>query len=77
MKEPIVTMEQLKKLLDYLADDNSEGSFRYLIYDVMGFEAKDYCDLYHTGLMGFKDWYYECRDKAKKFNPPTKLTKEE
>ena len=64
MEEPVITMEQFKKLLDYLNDDNREGSFRYLIYDIMGFTTAEYCDLYETGLMGFKDKYYEYREKA-------------
>jgi len=63
MKEPVITMKQMKALLDYLSDDDQEGSFRYLIYDVMGFKHKDYCDLYYTGLMTFKDNLYEMRSE--------------
>ena len=64
-KEVTVSMDQLRKMFTYLMDEKKEGSFRYIIYDVMGFECKDYCDLYSTGLMEFKDWISDLK-KIKK-----------
>jgi len=31
--------------------ENKNGSFRHLIYDVMGFQGKDYTKLYKAGGM--------------------------
>ena len=59
--ETVVTMDQLQRMVTYLADNESEGSFRYLIYDVMGFNTSNYCDLYSTGLMNFIDYIHELR----------------
>ena len=58
-----ITLKQLTNLFKYLQDDTKQATFRYLIYEVMGFKPKDYCDLYYTGLMSFKDMIYELRDE--------------
>jgi hypothetical protein len=64
MRRPLkITLEQLRALFACLSDKQLQGSFRYIIYDVMGFKQKDYCDLYHTGLATFKDELYELRDE--------------
>ena len=65
MDEPKITCSQLKALFDFLMEDEREASFRYLIYDIMGFKPEDYCDLYSTGLMNFKDTFYEMRNNNK------------
>jgi hypothetical protein len=57
-----VTLKQLKAMFDYLSDKERQGTFRYIVYEIMGFKHKDYCDLYYTGLMNFKDMIYELRD---------------
>ena len=59
----VITREQFTKLISYLMNDEKQGTFRYLIYDVMDFKAEDYSWLYSTGLMGFKDYFYELRNK--------------
>lgn len=60
-----ITLLQLKKLFNYLLDDKRQATFRYLIYDIMGFKAKDYSDLYATNLMNLKDNLYSLRDENK------------
>jgi len=65
-KELMVSVTQLRKLFTYLMDEKREASFRYLIYEVMGFKPENYSDLYYTGLMSFKDMFYEYRQDAKK-----------
>lgn len=57
-------MDQLKKLFEYLMSDK-QGTFRYLIYDIMGFDNRNYGDLYCSGLMGFKDWIDELKTGTK------------
>jgi len=65
MKEFTITRTQLKKLFDYLSNKEREGTFRYLIYDVMGLKPENYSDMYSTGLMGFKDEIYDLRSELK------------
>jgi hypothetical protein len=65
MDEKYITLNQLRALFKYLMY-NDESSFRYLIYDVMGFKREDYSDLYATGLMEFKDYIYELKRGDKK-----------
>lgn len=59
----VITREQFTKLIKYLMNDKSQGTFRYLIYDVMGFKPEDYSWLYSTGLMYFKDYFYDLKNK--------------
>ena len=66
MEKEIITREQLTKLFDYLRNDTRQATFRYLIYNVMGFKSEDYSWLYSTGLMGLKDMIYDYRDKIKR-----------
>ena len=65
MDEKYITLNQLRALFKYLMYNDSESSFRYLIYDVMGFKREDYSDLYATGLMEFKDYIYELKQRRK------------
>jgi len=53
--EEVITKKQFTKLMTYLMDINTHGSFRYLIYDVMGFHSSDYQWLYETGLFTFNN----------------------
>ena len=59
----VITKEQFTKMIDFLMNDKRVGSFRYIIYDVMGFKQEDYFWLYKTGLMNFKDKIYDLRNK--------------
>ena len=47
MTEEEIRLDQTKKVFEALADFviNGSGSYRYLIYDKLGFECKDYADL--------------------------------
>lgn len=47
MIEEEIRLDQTKKVFEALADFviNGSGSYRYLIYDKLGFECKDYADL--------------------------------
>ena len=47
LNEEEIRLDQTKKVFEALADFviNGSGSYRYLIYDKLGFECKDYADL--------------------------------
>jgi hypothetical protein len=51
MEKP--TVEQVVWVFEKLIKDI--GTFRYLIYDKMGFESKDYEDLYRAGGMAINN----------------------
>ena len=65
-KEITITIKQLKDLFNFFLSGR-EGSFRYLIYDVMGFEPKDYCNLDNTNLIRFNNYFCELKEKAESF----------
>ncbi|MFA5048566.1 MAG: hypothetical protein WC516_06100 [Patescibacteria group bacterium] len=66
MPNEVITREQFEKLIKYLMDEKRDASFRYLIYNVMGFTIEDYSWLYSTGLMQFNNYIYELRNKGNK-----------
>ncbi len=45
------TVEQVAWVFKNICDNAEKGTFRYLIYDRMGFESKDYETLYRAGGM--------------------------
>lgn len=53
MEKP--TVEQTAWVFHKLIENAGEGSFRYLIYDRMGYESKDYQLLYEAGGMGINN----------------------
>lgn len=52
------TVEQVAWVFDKLIHDI--GSFRYLIYDKMGFSPEDYSILYKAGGMAINNALVEC-----------------
>jgi hypothetical protein len=66
-----ISLDSLKKLFEYLLDNERVGSFRYLVYNVM--KLNDYIDMYSTGLMRFKNEYYEMKRKAKRVDRETEM----
>jgi len=61
------TVEQVAWVFEKLIKDI--GTFRYLIYDKMGFEAQDYETLYKAGGMAINnslvEIFVECNDELK------------
>lgn len=72
-KELTISIDQFRKLIEYLSNEDREGSFRYLIYDVMGFDSDAYSALYSTGLMGFNEYVQELRAEPKGDEPSLKV----
>jgi len=72
MKDGTISREQLTKLFSYLTNEKRGGSFRFLIYDVMGFKPEDYSWLYSTGLMNLNNMIYAYRTEIKNLNKKIK-----
>jgi hypothetical protein len=49
------TVEQVAWVFNKICENAGKGTFRYLIYDVMGFESKDYEILYRAGGMSINN----------------------
>lgn len=49
------TVEQVSWVFRNIIENAGKGTFRYLIYDKMGFEEKDYYDLYVSGGMAINN----------------------
>lgn len=47
LNEEEIRLDQTKKVFEVLADfiNNESGSYRYLIYDKLGFKYEDYAEL--------------------------------
>jgi hypothetical protein len=58
------TVEQVAWVFEKICEHMREGgTFRYLIYDRMGFEEKDYLPLYRSGGMGISNMIFDWREK--------------
>lgn len=53
MEKP--TVDQVEWVFRKICENAGKGSFRYLIYDVMGFGVEDYEKLYHAGGMSINN----------------------
>jgi len=53
MEKP--TVEQVVWVFTKICENAGKGTFRKLIYDVMGFESKDYESLYRAGGMSINN----------------------
>ena len=49
------TVEQVAWVFNKICENAGKGTFRYLIYDKMGFESKDYEILYKAGGMSINN----------------------
>jgi hypothetical protein len=56
------TVEQVAWVFEMIAKEPT-GSFRYLIYDKMGFNEKNYLELYEAGGMTISNAIFEYKDK--------------
>jgi len=71
-----IPYDKLEKMFRYIMS-GKQGSFRYIVYDVMGYKPEDYSWWYSTGLMGFKDWIAELQDENRKLKQQLKKESED
>jgi hypothetical protein len=60
VKKP--TVEQVAWVFEMISK-NPVGSFRYLIYDKMGFKQENYLELYEAGGMTITNAIFKYKDK--------------
>ena len=61
MKKP--TIEQVAWVFKQIMDNAGKGTFRYLIYDRMGFKEDAYLSLYEAGGMAINNAMFEIYDE--------------